>query len=159
MPQRLRTYIAALALGVLITGSAVAQGPLTVLGRQDLTFGLLLPGVPITINRLDRANAGRFVIRGQQQAEVLIDLTLPAAMVAGSGATVPLRFDAADGGFSSRPALATMRVFDPRVPLVTGLGTNGRLYIFLGGTALPGGQQAAGIYIGTIALTVAYTGN
>lgn len=151
-----------LTLGVAATLSvapAAAQGrPLSVLPQQDLTFGLLLPGVPATVSRLDAANAGQFEVRGQRNAEVQIELTLPAMMISAGGATLPLQFTAGDGGVSTDRAVTSSRSFDPRVPLVTSLPGNGKLYIFLGGTALPGSQQAGGAYAGTITLTVAYTG-
>ena len=151
-----------LALGVatiLGPGTVAAQGrPLSARGQQDLQFGPLLPGVPITVSRLDAANAGQFEIRGRRNTEVQVELTLPAVMTSGSGATLPLQFSAGDAGYSTDPAIGSSQAFDPRVPLTTVLASNGKLYIFLGGTALPGSQQAAGTYAATITLTVAYTG-
>lgn len=156
---RRSTMLAVMALA-MSAGAAVAQGrPLSAFGRQDLTFGMLFAGAPVTVSRLDPAASGQFEVRGQRLTEVRIDLTLPLALLSGSGAQLPLQFGAGDGGFSTDAAIASSRAFDPRVPLVTQLANTGRLYIFLGGTALPGSQQAAGIYAATITLTVAYTGN
>lgn len=154
------TIIAVAVTTVLSAGSVCAQGrPLNPRGRQDLTFGLLLPGVPVQVSPLDGANAGQFEIRGRRNTEIRVDLTLPAAMVSGRGATVPLQFAANDGGVSPRPSQVAIRSFDPRVPLLVRLPGNGRMYLFLGGTALPGPQQEAGNYRASITLTVAYTGN
>ena len=48
--------------------------------------------------------------------------------------------------------------FDPRLPRVAQFSDNGRLYLFLGGTAHPGVGQTAGAYTATVTVTVAYTG-
>ncbi len=157
-----RALLVALALG-LVTIPVHAQGaggggrPISVFGRQTLNFGTVLPGVPTTISRSDALNAGEFEIRGQKNAQVQVDLTLPAAMTSGAQ-SLPLQFGPGDGGYSQFGTIAAADVFDPRVQLVTTLSSNGRLYVYLGGTALPGPQQGAGTYTGTIVLTVAYTG-
>ena len=158
---RLSTLVMVLALALALpAGVLAAQGrPLSAFGRQDLTFGMLLAGVPVTVSRLDAGRAGQFEVRGQRLTEIRIDLTLPPALVSGSGTQLPLQFNAGDGGFSPDAAIASSQAFDPRVPLLARLADAGRLYIFLGGTALPGSRQAAGIYAATITLTVAYTGN
>lgn len=150
-----------LAFALPAPAPAAAQGrgrPLMTFGRQDLTFGALLPGVPTTVSRFDGLNAGQFELRGQRSAEVQVSLNLPGAMLSG-GAGIPLDFGPADGGFSPDPDVTTSQTFDPRVPLVTTMATNGKLYLWLGGTALPGAQQAAGTYAAAITVTVAYTGN
>jgi len=98
-----------------------------------------------------------WVLVGERGVEVQIDLTLPSAMISG-GAQLPLQFGANDGGYSSVPIVLVSQVFDPRLPLTTVI-TRRRLYVFLGGTALPGAQQAPGVYSATITLTAAYTGN
>jgi hypothetical protein len=137
----------------------VAQGgALMPVGSQDLQFGTVLPGLPTVISRLDAVNGGQFQIRGQRRAEVRIDFILPVALTAGSGATLPLQFGSADGGYSTKPAVGSAQSFDPHMPLVVILGNSGRLYFFLGGSALPTPLQEAGSYQGTITMTVAYTG-
>lgn len=141
-------------------GRALGQGrALNALGRQDLTFGVLLPGVRATVSRLDAANAGQFEVRGQKSAEVRITLTLPSEMVSALGARLPLEFGPGDGGVSDSPVIATSTAFDPRVPVLRRLAANGKLYVFLGGSAVPRPDQPGGAYAGTIALTVTYTGN
>jgi hypothetical protein len=141
------------------TGRVAAQGgALVPVGSQDLRFGTVLPGFPTVISRLDAVNGGQFQIRGQRRAEVRIDFALPVTLTAGSGATLPLQFGSADGGYSTRPAVGSAQSFDPHIPLVVNLGNSGRIYFFLGGSALPTPLQEAGSYQGTITMTVAYTG-
>lgn len=160
---RARTFtghILWVGLALALATPLAAQGKgLSASAGHDLTFGALFPGVATTIQPLDAVNAGRFDIRGNKQAEVDIELTLPAALVSGGGAQLPLTFGPADGSYSQTPNANGATLFDPRVPLVTRLGNSGRVYVYLGGTATPGGQQKSGAYSATITLTVAYTGN
>jgi hypothetical protein len=137
-----------------------AQGRvLTVTGDQGLQFGIVLPGLPSPVSPTDVANAGRFQIRGDRNAEVVIQFNLPTEMVAPGGAVLPMAFGVADGSWSARPSIQHAQAFDPNIPLVARLGNGGRLYVRLGGTAQPLSSQAQGEYSATIAAIVAYTGN
>jgi hypothetical protein len=151
-----------LLAGLLATGSAWGQGPpdrgLGVTGTQNLSFGPLFAGVPTTVSPSDRSRSGQFLISGNRLSEVRIDFVLPNALVSIQGAQIPLSFRSGDGGYSRTPSVQTSRAFDPRVPLITPLGPNGRLYLFLGGTALPQAQQQAGRYRAPVTLTISYTG-
>jgi hypothetical protein len=145
----------------LVTAPSLrAQGrPLNPIGRQNLNFGALLPGVRTTVSRLDPANTGQFEVRGRRLAEIEIILTLPAALVSVSGRTLPLEFGPADGGISNTNVIGASTAFDPRNPVVWRLPNNGRAYVFLGGSALPASNQPGGSYAATVVLTVGYTGN
>lgn len=158
----MRTVAAGLLAGLLVLAplrGVRAQAAPTTSGTNDLNFGPVIPGIATQILRTDAANAGRFELRGTRSAEVQITLTLPAAMTAGGGRTMPLTFGPNDGGYDTRNALRNAPAFDPRVPLVTRLGNSGKLYVWLGGTVTPSGVQPAGTYSATITLTAAYTGN
>ncbi len=155
-----RIVMVAAALTAAGAGQSTAQGrPLSVAGSRDLTFGTLFPGVPQTIVRTDAANAGQFQVSGTRNLEVRAQLTLPSLMTAPGGATMALSFAPGDGGYNTQNNIGTAQAFDPGVPLVTRLPGTGRLFIWLGGTVLPSGTQAAGAYAALITLTVAYTGN
>jgi len=150
-----------LAVFALLVGGALPlRGQILIAsGQRDLTFGTIFPGVPEVVRRTD-ATSGRFNLRGQRRLEVRIVLTLPVVMTRTTGGnTMPIAFGAADGGFNRQNNVGTSQVFDPRAPLVTRLGNNGRLFIWLGGTAMPSSTQRSGIYQATITLTAAYTGN
>ncbi len=151
-----------LALVALMFGGAVTPAGaqvLNVAGQRNLAFGTIFPGVPEVVRRTD-PTSGRFNLRGRRNLEVRIVLTLPVVMTRTTGGnTMPIQFGAADGGFSRQNNVGTSQVFDPRAPLVTRLGRNGRLFIWLGGTALPSSTQRSGNYRATITLTAAYTGN
>lgn len=135
-----------------------AQAPATALERQDLTFGVVLPGMATSISPLDPVNAGRYEIRGAKNTEVRIDFQLPTALVASDGTPMPLVISAGDGGYATQPNVRAQQAFDPNVPLIVSLGKSGRLYLWLGGTALPTSTQPSGDYSATITVTVAYTG-
>jgi len=125
--------------------------PLTALAINDLRFGTVLPGVPTTVSVNDPHHAGQFEITGPANASVRVDLVLPAAMESEGGALMPISFGHADG-------LATFGChslqFDPHAPVIASLGSDGHLFIRLGGTAQPTLTQAGGSYSATISLTV-----
>lgn len=155
---------AGLVCTLLLQAPATAQGqanggrPLNALSRQTLNFGTLFTGTPTKVSRLDALRAGQFELRGAKGSEVRIDLGLPAALSGPAGAKVPLTFGPGDGGYTRDGTIATAAPFDPRHALISTLSDNGRLYIFLGGSATPAARQPAGAYAGTVTLTIAYTG-
>jgi hypothetical protein len=141
-------------------GKAEAQGrPLQVTGQNQLTFATVFPGVPEAVSRSDAVNAGAFQVRGQNRSEVAFTFTLPTALTAAGGRSLTLQFGPNDGGWNTQNDLATAQAFDPRVILTVRLSQQGRLFLWLGGTALPTATQAAGSYAGSVTLTAAYTGN
>lgn len=142
-------------------GQGQGQGgrPLRVTGVQDLTFGTILPGVPITILRSDPINSGQFEIRGQRLTEVLVDLLLPGELVGPVGSSIPLVFGPGSAGYSVSGAIGAQVSFDPDVPQAFTLPGNGRGTIFLGGTATPPPQLPAGAYAATITVTLTYLAN
>jgi hypothetical protein len=156
-----RSIIPLLMTASLLSAAPLgAQGrPLNPIARQNLNFGAVLPGVRTTVSRLDPANTGQFEVRGMRLTEVEIVLTLPAALVSVSGRTLPLEFGPADGGLSNTNVITASTGFDPRNPVRWRLPGNGRAYLFLGGSALPAGNQPGGSYSATVVLTVSYTGN
>jgi len=152
--------LAAMVAAAAGAGGAEAQGrPLSVSGANQLTFATVFPGVPEMVSRTDAVNAGAFQVRGANTKEVLLTFTLPAMLSAAGGRSLPLQFGPNDGGWNTQNDLATARAFDPRVNLVVRTSQQGRLFLWLGGTALPSATQAAGAYTGTLTLTAAYTGN
>jgi hypothetical protein len=158
----LRGAAAGAALGLLAgTGFAMplaAQGrPLSVAGRQELGFGMVFPGVSARVSRTDALRSGQFLVTGAKNTSVQVTFTLPAAMLAG-GRSIPVQFGTTDGGYSSQSSIGSATAFDPRTPLVATLSQQGRLYLYLGGTALPGAQQPAGSYAGSVTVNVCYVG-
>ena len=149
-----RRLVLCLATLAAVASPAAAQRPLTVQGIQSLTFGSLLAGVNKSVLRTDAVNSGHLDISGPKNVNVLLTFTLPATMAGPAGATLPLSFGSNDGGWSPPQQIGTQTGFDPRVPYTAPLDQNGKVSVFLGGTAKPTANQKAGSYTGTITLTV-----
>ncbi len=129
--------------------------PLLALAVNDLSFGNVLPGIPSSVTVQDPHHAGLFEVQGPAASSVRIELILPVALTSELGALLPIRFGPGDAfaDFShGHPPRGLL--FDPHAPLTGALGPNGRLFIWLGGTVLPGRPQASGSYSATISLTV-----
>ncbi len=157
-----RSEWAAVTVGLLlctwvVPARAQKGRPLNVSGGQSLTFGTIFGGVPATVPRTDAARAGEFQITGAKSTPVRITFTLPAALSLG-GQTVPVQFASGDGGVSASGTIGTATAFDPRVPLTATLSAQGRLYLYLGGTALAGTQAPAGTYAANITVNACYVG-
>jgi uncharacterized protein DUF4402 len=154
-----RSSLCVVALVLLAGSPLAAQGrPLQVRGQRAITFGTVLPGVPLTVSRTDPANSGEFELRGQKDAQVQLTFSLPPAMTGPAAATMPLAFGGGDAGYSATQSIAAQVGFDPSQPFLARLSNNGRASVFLGGTVNPGTGQRAGAYTATITLSVAYTG-
>ena len=157
-----RTWWSMAAVGwVLCALAAPAQAqrgrPLNVTGAQSLAFGTIFGGVLAIVPRTDAARAGQFQLTGAKGTQVRVTFTLPAALSLG-GQTVPVQFAAGDGGVSASGTIGTATAFHPRVPLTATLSQQGRLYLYLGGTALAGTQAPAGTYAADITVNACYVG-
>jgi hypothetical protein len=141
-----------------ITALATVLTPLAVSNQADLLFGDVIPGVPSTVAPAD-ANAGRFLVSGSDILQVSLDFgSLPTVLNhETTTSTLPLSFGAASAGVGTGPA-AVGATFDPTAAYNSNLD-GGALYVFIGGTVSPTFDQEAGVYDGTLTLTVAYTGN
>ena len=148
--------VTALLLGSSLPREAAAQKPLTVTGARSLAFGIVFPGVPTVVLRTDVVNSGQVDILGAHNALVQLQFTLPASLTGPAGATMPVTFGANDGGYSPPQLIGNQVPFDPRVPFATTLDKNGKVSVYLGGTANPTTSQRAGSYSGTVTLTVTY---
>jgi len=129
--------------------------PLTALAINDLCFGTVLLGIPVSVSTDDPRHSGQFEVEGPADASVRVEFTLPPALVSGQGALLPISFGPRDGlaDFShGTPPRALM--FDPHLPVVGTLGPNGKFYLRLGGTVTPSSTQAGGAYSATISITV-----
>jgi len=137
-----------------VTPAARVPRTLTAMAIRDLRFGTLLPGIPMSVLYDDVHRAGLFEVRGERSSSVRIELTLPSSMTTSSGYELSLFFGPGDGAYADDRGRPHGIPFDPRAPLVAILGASGKLYVRLGGTALPDRMQATGEYSGTISLTV-----
>ena len=132
----------------------VPNRPFVVIGRRNLTFGTVLPGIPTSVSSNHPRFSGEFEIQGTAGASVRVELSLPLALVASGGATLPITFATDDGSHDFPHGLPHRTLFDPHVPVVAALGTNAKLNVWLGGTVLPVPGQTSGTYVATISITV-----
>ena len=150
---------AAFAVTGTIQATANVLTPLTVsTDLRALDFGDVFPGVNKSIAYND-ATSGKWDIGGIAGAEIQLSFTLPATLASGAN-TMPVSFAAGDAAYFATDAVGSAVAFDPNAGSTENLeGTAGTGFVWLGGTANPGGAQAAGVYNGTVALDVVYTGN
>ena len=155
--SRLLALATALGLSGLLAAGAEPQGrPPVIAGRGDLAFNDVVAGIPASVPRQDRHHAGTWSIRGTANEEVLLTLTLPAALDGPVGARLPIVFGANDAGYAHQQQPENATGFDPRAPHLNQLSGSGHGWVFLGGTVQPANGQRAGAYRGTVVLTVSY---
>jgi hypothetical protein len=137
--------------------AVVVDGTIFVLRERDLNFGDVVRGVATTV-QVTNPGAGRFMILGVGDAEVLLTFFLPVRLIQGAN-SFPITFGPTSAGHSwaSSPNSATL--FDPNVPYTTLLrsGSTGLLRVWLGGTVNVPAAQPAGLYSSPVTLVVAYT--
>lgn len=129
--------------------------PLTAVALNDLSFGTVLPGIPVSVSSGDPRHSGQFEVQGPANASIRVDFSLPSALISTAGALLPVSFGPSDGfaDFSHGTPPRGL-VFNPHAPVIGALGPNGRLLLRLGGTVKPAPTQAGGEYSSTISMTV-----
>jgi len=144
--------LAALALLLARPCPAPAQGTVSVLPVQGLRFGVLSSGIPTVVSPLDGSRRAIIELVGSGQVSVTFEL--PAALRAGSGPSLPLRFGPTDGRVTF-PRSGQVLVFDPSQPVSFSIPPgSGGATVYLGGAAEPGPRQAPGAYDAGITVTV-----
>lgn len=140
-----------------LTVTATVFQTLAVVGQRNLRFDNVFPGVPKTVAP-DNIRAGRWRIRGQRNAPIVMTFTLPPNLVRnGTGELMPVGSWAATWDINNTPAGAT--AFTPSAaPTPAQLSNNGQaqVFVYIGATVTPAPNQRAGAYQATATLTVAY---
>src|SRR5690606_15613674 len=156
MRPRLRQamLVALAALVVPFAVPAAAEGQVLVLAEQNLDFGMLTPGVPVTIVPTDMASSAQLRIEGRGTFQV--SFQLPGALTNAAGNQIPLVFGASDGRVAIRHKITT---FDPRSSVSFRINPAEReAQVNLGGSVQPAPAQPAGHYTATIVMMVVQTG-
>jgi hypothetical protein len=140
---------------------AVVTDALSIARTADLDFGPVLPGVATTVNSRTGVNAGEFEVRGARRADFTATFTLPVALTVGPY-WMPITFNA-QSGCQDPNDKGSCKFFDPRVPFAGRINNKAApqntFFFRIGGTVTPAVGQHPGVYRGTIALQVAYTGS
>jgi len=136
-----------------ITATASVQTPINVLGAQALGFGNVFPGVNKTVAATDLTNGGRFDVTGQASSPVTLSFTLPATLSSGAN-TMPIV------NYTGVHALLNTQAggiaFTPSAGATPTLSGTGALFVWVGAQVQPATNQAAGVYSGSITMTVVY---
>ena len=144
------------ALVLLLWRASSAAGQVTVVGQQDLRFGVVVPGTPTVVAPTDAARRGEWLMTGR--GNPTISFVLPTSMQGPNGAVMPLVFGASSAAWQRQNAMGgggAPQIVDPRTPFTVSVQARQTVRLFLGGTAQPTTTQAAGSYTATITLIVA----
>ena len=165
--SRLLGTLTGIALVALATGTAAAQSatitanatvlqPLTVSGVRNLDFGNVYPGVNKAA-AYTAATGGKFSVTGTASAQVNISFTLPTNLSSGGNT---LAIGTWTGCHNTTDATAGCTTFTPSSSNTTTTlaAVGGTLYVFVGATVTPTGNQAQGSYTANVTMTAAYTG-
>lgn len=143
-------------MGTLARSSAAQVTPTTATTIQGLDFGVLTAGLAEPVGLSEAWRRAEVRLEGERNIEVR--LILPTALVAPSGATIPLRFVAGDGSITVVGSNQT-KLFDPNLSTkVQFKGAETAAMMYLGGTALPAANQASGTYSATIVIVLSKPG-
>lgn len=143
------------ALVLLLGGASVAAGQVQAVGQQDLSFGVLVPGVPGVVLPDDAARRAEWLLTGR--GRVTVSFVLPTVLQGPNGASIPLVFGATDGMWErqGRGGGRGPQPVDPNTPFSVTVPNRQTVVLYLGGTAAPTLTQAAGTYTATITVIVA----
>lgn len=137
-----------------MTLSARVRQTITVTPQRNLDFGSVVSGVPKTVAVSD-ATAGRFRVRGENGAAVLLSFTLPVNLVSGANL---LPIGTWTGYWNQSAATNGGTAFTPSSGPTAATLSNGagQLFVYIGGQVSPAVNQPGGLYSATITLTVDY---
>lgn len=147
--------LAAQAGMAVMTARATVVRSLVVTGQRNLNFRRVAPGVPEAVP-VTAADAGRFRVRGERNAPVILSFTLPANLNSG---TNRLPIDSWTGRWNTVANPAGGSAFVPGAGPVAATfsgAATGQLFAYLGARVVPAPNQPAGNYAATVTLTVAY---
>jgi hypothetical protein len=146
-----------------ILATATVVSTLSVIGMNNLQFGVVTPGVLTTVNKNAAGIAGQWDVNGTAVAEVLVSFTLPDSLrTSDSSAAMQIIFNGTDAEYVNT-AIGTQGsptgILNPALVHVLNLSNLGALTVWMGGTVAPTVAQTGGDYSAPVVLTVAYTGN
>ena len=141
------------ALVLCLAAAGGASGQVTTVPQQDLTFGMVVPGVPETVFVDDGVRRAEWLLTGR--GSVTVSFILPTVLQGPSGAVLPLVFANGDAGWQRTTGGGGMRLEDPNTPFSINVPNRQDIALYLGGTAQPAVTQSAGSYTATITVIVA----
>jgi hypothetical protein len=125
----------------------------TAVPQQDLSFGLVIPGIPTVVTVNDAARRAEWLLTGR--GNVTVSFVLPAVLQGPGGAVMPVSFAAGDAGWVRQTGGPPMQVEDPNTPFSVNVPNSQPIRLFLGGTVQPTVTQSAGTYSATVTVIIA----
>lgn len=146
----------ALGWGWPASADAQPQGQASVLPVQDLTFGILAPGLAVHVDPGDSGRRAEVEIRGK--GTFLAQVVLPNEMRSVTGATFPLDFANGDV-IVEYLRFGDAFTVDPTAPFELSIQPRQQgVLVYVGGTARPGANQSPGAYGASITIRVSNLG-
>lgn len=160
------TVIASHAGAQATVNATASVASAIVVTPRDLQFGTLFPSFAKTVVFIDNTpgtkQSGRFDVAAEAGSTVSYAFSAAPSVLTHTtlaGVTMPLSLqfcsNTVAAGTGCVAAALPSGVTMPAGPV----GTQTHHYIFVAGTATPGGAQASGTYSASLTLTVAYTGS
>jgi hypothetical protein len=150
-----RLLLALLLASWPIPASAQAVHNVSIIPVQNLSFGLLLPGIRNVVPVTDVSRRAVVALAGDGPVDVV--LVLPEALETASGDRIPLRFSASDAALLSATG-TTLSPLDPLQVNRVQLGNDRTVLFVLGGTAQTTAMTRPGHYSARVALILNHPG-
>jgi hypothetical protein len=147
-------FVLLLTLAALSAASRPTAAQITVTPVRDLAFGPVIVGVATHIGPSHPARSGQFRVTTVPPLRVRLRFTLPTRLDGPGGATLPIDFNNNDALHVGTAANSVPETFNPKATTNAQMTTGTTLFVFIGGTVSPAGNQRQGNYAGTITLTV-----
>ena len=148
-----RVVVAAAVVAAATARTTGAQTTPAVTQVQSLSFGTMIPGKTEAVATSDGWRRGTVRLDGTGQWSV--HFSLPTALTASTGESIPLTFSTTSAAYSTART-SSLTSFDPttgtKVTLTSGKGT---AWLYLGGSAAPAALQKAGTYSATVVVVIA----
>lgn len=145
---------------LLLASSLLGQplpGQTQVSGIRDLTFGVVVAGVPSIVSPDDPVKSGQFYVRYVRGGKVRITLTLPSALSqVGGGGTLPIGFRNGDAFVLETAPGSAPNSFNPKATLNLTLTGSPDVNLFLGGSVSPTIAAPPGSYTAPVIVTVIF---
>jgi len=123
---------------------------------RALDFGIVFAGVPCAVSPAD-SGAALWVVRGVRGSQVSVTFTSLPGFLAQGAQALAVAFDSLSAAWSTTEDPATATSFDPTVGTCATIDEGSdRLYVWLGGTAVPARTTTAGDYSTAFVLDVSY---
>ncbi|MDB4883562.1 MAG: hypothetical protein JWL95_2328 [Gemmatimonadetes bacterium] len=129
--------------------AAQTQQTTSIVSLQNLSFGLLLPGIRNAVSVADVSRRAVVALAGSGPVD--ITLVLPTALETAGGDRIPLRFSSGDAALINTSG-NTLSTLDPLQTNRVQLGNDRTVLFVLGGTAESTAMTRPGHYAARVAL-------